>query len=169
MKGRTNWTLKAVADRSEAVGECLIWQQLKNGYGTPVASYNGRCTTVRRIVWSVVKGEMPPEGKRISMRCKNIDCVRYECMVLRTPSQEQLAAGKSQAWRLSITLANKRRANNKLTAEKVAAIRESDRSHEELAREHGVGVGYLRSVRNGKGWAPVALAASSVFNLGMSA
>lgn len=168
MKGCTNWTLKTVADRSEPVGECLIWQQLKNGSGMPVASYNGRCTTVRRIVWRVVTGSMPPEGKRISMRCKNIDCVRYECMVLRTPSQEQLAAGKSQAWRLSITLANKRRANNKLSPEKVAAIRESDRSHEDLAREHGVGVDYMRSVRKGRGWAP-ALSASSVFALGGAA
>ena len=124
---------------------CWKWQAAtdKDGYG--VFKLNGKKWRAHRVA-ALVDGR-DPTGKVVRHTCDNPCCANPAHLVVGTQHenmQDRMHRGRQAR--------GERNGRSKLTPEQVRAIRASDRPSTELAPEHGVSSGTIRTVRTRRTW-----------------
>jgi hypothetical protein len=172
---RETW-LSRLQDNCEQIGNCVEWQGRKMQGKTPVVyvprgylrpELTQSSHSARMVIWTLAKGEPPPEGHVLRAKCRNDSCVSMEHMVLI--SREKLPKDQGRRGEFSTTKRNAaavrraRERDTKLDADKARAIRESCESSYSLAAVYGVSPTSIRAVRRGDLWAPT-VTGSSVFS-----
>lgn len=93
-------TLGSLLARTDAVGDCLVWKgatNKKNGYG--VAVWLGKQTTVHRIVYQMVHGDIPPNSE-VDHMCNVRGCINPDHLQLVTHQQNmELGASRRKTCR----------------------------------------------------------------------
>lgn len=77
-------TLESIYDRfTRTESGCLVWNLSKthNGYG--LCGYQGRQWRVHRLIWTLLKGPIPP-GAKVCHRCDNPPCSEIAHLFLGT-------------------------------------------------------------------------------------
>jgi hypothetical protein len=167
------WTWKRVHDRSEEVGQCLIWLGSVGKFGYPYASHQGRTLSLRRIVYTELMGKNA-RGKQIATRCGNRRCLSEHCLFARTQSEviresfrERLEKDPLYLRKYQMSPSVQANGGVKLNAERAQLIRDSRHCPaNELARKFNVSAKAIHAVWRGDTWKPPKLPPNSVFNLG---
>lgn len=147
-------TLDDIKVRCEEVGECWEWQGAYSPSGTPVMYARAERTTVRRVVWRIVKGAPLDPELMAGVKCDNPRCVRPEHIKPKTKAQvlSGMASNGNQALRAAKIAAAQRKRSTKLDEAKVAHIRTSDATNVALAAELGVHHSLISAIRKGRAW-----------------
>lgn len=172
---REQWLIGLRA-QCEQVGECIEWQGRMMGGKTPVAYVPrnylvpglSQCSQSTRVVlWTLAKGERPPEGSVLRSRCRNAACVDVEHMQLFTRAEASAEQGRrgelSTPRRKAASIARARARGTKLSMQIASDIRACDTPARELAPIHGVSTSTINAVRRGELW-PELASGASVFN-----
>lgn len=172
---REQWIAR-LQDNCEPIGSCVEWQGRKLQGKTPIAyvprGFMGadKCQgshSARVVLWTLSKGEPPPEGHVLRAKCRNDSCVAIEHMVLisrETAPKEQGRRGEFSTTKRNAAAVRRARGRvTKLDADKAREIRESCESSYSLAAFYGVSPTSIRAVRRGDLWAPT-VSGSSVFS-----
>lgn len=145
--------LEIIKEKTVEVGDCLEWTGYFNGK-TPSTSTGGRGIGVRNLValrlgWSV-------EGKVVTNRCCNTNCVNPEHLVLMTKSQfhKHVSTHRIDQRALSrrMKLSKSVRQRSKLTKEQADAIKVHPGTQKVIAKEFGVCVATVQRIRSGITW-----------------
>jgi len=154
-----------VHQRSDEVGECLIWRNAISDSGVPKASIGGRIFNVRNVVYEL-SGRNLRKGYVVRPTCGNPRCLacltaisvsamRKESMQRQLQSPLGLKMFQDRA-----RLAGLSRIGPELAAEILA----SDEPTNVLAERHGVHRRSIERIRKRETWRAPRIA-SSVFNL----
>ena len=111
-------------------GECLDWSANKNKKGYGRFWYAGRNEFAPRMAWRLSGREIPNDDLRVLHKCDNPSCVNVRHLFLGTFAdniRDRDAKGR--------TARGERNGNRKLTTKDVLAIRRSNSSCAELARQ----------------------------------
>lgn len=162
-------TIESIYAQCEEVGDCLEWQG-RTQNGSPqvyIGRVNGcsRYRTARRVLMELLKGVPIPATLRCVASCGNGRCMAH--LALRTYTQIGVAAakrGSTPSARAARTRGARSRASTKLDIEKARAIRASDLTDAEEARQHGVNRTLIGAIRRGKVWRE-AVVGATVFAL----
>ena len=128
---------------------CWDWQAAKDKDGYGVFKLNGTKWRAHRVA-ALLDGRNPT-GKVVRHTCDNPGCVNPNHLIVDT--QRENMADMVRRDRQPKGVKN---GSSKLTPEQVRAIRASDRPSTELAPEHGVSSGTIRTVRTRRTWRHVA-------------
>jgi hypothetical protein len=140
---------------------CWIWQNYTDG-SQPQGRYLGRCVKVRRIVWQEHNGaEVPPKSTTVC-RLGKAACVTPEHAVVVSRSDRQRGRVQPPTWRAAI--ADARQRNAKISAEDVAAIRESTETLLVLGARYGISDTHVGRIRNGQAWRDYASPFAGMFS-----
>lgn len=135
------------------VGDCLEWTGYYNKK-TPATSIGGRGMTVRSLV--ALRLGMNIEGKLVTNRCCNTNCVNPEHLVVMTKSKFHSHVSKNKvdqtALARRIKLSKSVRKRSKLTPEIAQQIRSHPESEEKTAAIFGVCKRTVGSIRRGETW-----------------
>lgn len=120
----------------------------KNGYGHVFfgGKENGRNTYTHRIVYKVLKGDIP-EGMFVCHTCDNPPCCNPEHLFLGTHIDNMKDMVKKG--RQYFTYGEKS-GQHKLTTEQVKNIREDKRSLSKIAADYGVVKSTISAIKNKK-------------------
>lgn len=126
----------------QPLDQCWLWQGPVNGgpgnYG--YIYYDGRKQMAHRFGWEVHHNKKIPEGKVISHKCNNPQCVSpYHC---------ELATQKQNVQYMMAS--NRDRIGRKLTHQDVMEIRRSKEKGVELAKRYGVSSTTITTIRKHK-------------------
>jgi predicted XRE-type DNA-binding protein len=145
--------LDIIKEKTVEVGDCMEWTGYYNRR-TPATTIAGRGISVRSLV--ALRLGMPTDGKMVTNRCCNINCVNPEHLVLMTKSQFHSHVSKhrldqtSLSRRMKISKAVRKR--SKLTAEIAAQIRSHPGKQSEIAEQFGVCKKTVYVIRAGITW-----------------
>lgn len=120
-------------------GECIEWQKgVTNGYGRTVIC--GKIEYVHRAMYIFTHGKIP-EGLQVNHKCNNRLCINPEHLYAGTHldnMQDKCIAETGNT--------------NKLTADDVKFIRNSDKDSRVLEKEFNLSKGYVTKIKEGKVW-----------------
>lgn len=165
-------TLKALYDRCEEEGGCMLWKHACGAAsGSPIISLSSkqRGQLVRRIVWELTHGE--PVGRGMYVYTLNCDsrCISHQCLLRGTKSDYMRAAAKRGSYstpELRVVRAKAARARSAFTPDVIAQIR-ADRENKEtltvLAERYGMSLDNVHKIVTRRTWAD-SMPSSSVFN-----
>lgn len=146
-------TLERIRLRCTECGDCWIWNGAMSNGRTPVMSYHGKLTSVRKVM-AITHG-MRINGKPVSNSCHDSRCVAHEHLLMQTQSQIQKTYSVILGHQRNPVRVKKARDNRKdliLSIEKAREIRQSDKCPEDLAQEYGVAVSTIEDVINYRSW-----------------
>ena len=135
-------------------GDCWVWigSKMNTGYGQ-INTRNGRVVTAHRFSYQLHKGEIP-EGMFICHTCDNRACVNPDHLWLGTPKdnmQDMVRKGRG----VSNPVRGSKNHVAKLTEEQAAQIYASTQSMTKLAKQFGVSVSCVLSIKKGLSWSQV--------------
>lgn len=146
---------KTISERlqyySLRVGECIIWQGVKNKKGYGSLNVHGKQLLVHRIVWMEKNGPIPTD-KRILHHCDMPSCLNIDHLFLGTDkdnSDDKIRKGRQ------CILRGEQHGMAKLTEKDVIAIRADARIHRRIAAEYGVGINAVRKIKYRIAWASI--------------
>ena len=147
--------VERIRSRCEEVGECWEWQgALQKTKGAPVMYVDKKNGCVRR--WIALEMGHEVEGKVVTHKCGNHLCVNPEHLQVMNRTAFHKRTGKNQAKDMGIDrrqrVALARRANAKLTPEKVQAIRDDTRAQHVIAQEYGISQSTVSQIKRGGAW-----------------
>ena len=147
-------SLKERLDRlSKAdAGGCRIWQGRPNGEGYGHHFWKGKIHRAHRLSWEVANGRPVPPGMVICHKCDVPLCINPDHLFLGTDADNM--ADKMKKGRHRFFSGEDNRAS-RLTAEKVIAIRNDQRSVEKIGRDYGVSPSTIQAVRKRITWKDV--------------
>lgn len=151
-------TMDWVNERCEEDGDCLIWKLRVSGTNQPVYCFRvdgkhyGR--HVRRLVWTASGGRELRPKEVVTPSCGNSKCLNPEHLGVSTKAKILRKSMDRPDVRAaySATGAKRMRPEAKLTMEKAAQIRASDKKPKELAEEFGVCTAMVSKIRRGVAW-----------------
>jgi hypothetical protein len=111
---------------------CWLWQLAKDTHGYGVTWADGRMSPAHRVNYEERHGRLPA-GVELDHLCRVRACVRPEHLEPVTHAENC-----------------RRGARAKLTADEVAAIRESSETQRVIARRYGVTQGHIARIRRGE-------------------
>jgi len=147
-------TLDDIKARCDEVGDCWEWKGAYSPHGTPVMYARAERTTVRRVVWRILKGEPLDPKLMAGVKCNNPRCVHPDHVKPKTKAQVLggMAKNGNQALRAAKIAASQRKRSAKLDETKVAHIRASNATNVALAAELGVHHSLISAIRKGRAW-----------------
>jgi len=164
---RLSLTLPMIESRCVEEGDCLLWTGPVTN-GSPYAWSDGRCTSIRRLVYQLHTGEPVPKGRIVTMRCGNPSCLRLSHITTMTRKQmgakvAELGLLKTPDIRAARIAAVRGGKVARLTMAQADEIRQSTDSVDELAARYGVHRSHVYRIIRGLAWAPAAIQGASVF------
>ncbi len=157
--------MKEVMTRAHECGDCLVWTGATST-GKPGGTPKFRNISLRRLLWTKRARRPVPTGKMVTSTCETADCIAHLGL-----TDKSGAAKKGYAdidVRLRKSAANRRTAQSapwvKLSPEKAAYIRASDKPGTVLAAELGVDKTLISKVRLGHAWVAVNDPLGGVFS-----
>jgi Autographiviridae endonuclease len=135
--------------RTVPAGDCLIWTGAKDRQGRGVISYYRRLWKAHRVVWTEVRGPIPP-GLEVCHRCDNGPCVNPGHLFLGTHAENMADMRAKGRHRPQPGELNGRA---KLTADQARQIRSSSEPTRTLVRRYGITRTVVQRIRNGRLWA----------------
>ena len=150
----SNAILDRIMARTIEVGDCLEWQgYFCQGKHPQINLGAGRVAAVRRVLWEMDHGPVPP-GLQVGVTCGNWRCVCRGHIAARTRSKA--SRGRTRSLQERINIAAGRRAGSRLTMDDVRTMRTSEEPVRQLAARYGVSWGYVWRIRRGEAWADTA-------------
>lgn len=130
---------------------CLIWLGYvsKYGYGT-ITTHHGEVKRVHRLSWELTHGEIP-KGLFVCHKCDVKLCVRPEHLFLGTPKENT----QDMVRKMRHSIGDKNWATV-LKEEDIVAIRNDPRICKEIAKDYGVHLTTIASVKLRRTWKHVA-------------
>lgn len=151
MKRKT--ILDVIKEKTVEVGDCMEWTGYCNGR-VPSTSVGGRGMSVRSLV--ALRLGWPIDGKVVTNRCGNHLCVNPDHLRMMTKSQFHTYVTQTkidqQALSRRMKLSKSVRQRSKLTLEQAQAIKAHPGPHHVIAKEFGVCMATVSSIRTGKTW-----------------
>lgn len=151
-------TLETIHERTVEEGDCWIWQAGKS-HGTPALRHNGKTIQVRTYIFVHLMGRQT-NGRMVSMKCDNLDCVNPDHIILVTRTQlQQRTARRTQYGRDPVRNAKIAMAKQKaspLTLERVREIRNMEGTMRSISRQTGICFSVVQRIRNGTSWREAA-------------
>lgn len=126
--------------------ECIEWQGYctQDGYGE--TRIGGTKVRIHRYTWQKANGPIP-DNLVVRHKCDNPKCYNIEHLELGTTqenTQDRVERGRSAT--------GESNGNVKLTEEIVLAIRASELSQRQIARQFGISQGVVSQVKSRKTW-----------------
>jgi hypothetical protein len=154
MRARKVHTLESLLERTEDIGECMVWK----GYScnrTPQVDNQGQMVPVRRLILGLTG--TPVVGRFIGVKCGTDLCVCPAHITQRSVKTHakvmaRAAASRRAAKATEQLIARRRRDDLKLNAEKAREIRESAESGQVLADRYGVSRSLVNKIKRGVYW-----------------
>lgn len=141
-------------------GDCWLWQGHVTSGGIPYGYMDGQRAPLRRIVWLLQGGAPHAEGRIYTTTCGEPRCVNPAHVRATSRGAALAQARRSGAInelrrRQAIAATWRQRPEAKLTLELARALRSSDKSSVQLARELGLSHCTVAKVRRGESWAEI--------------
>lgn len=127
-------------------GDCIVWTGYRRGGGYGEVDFGGRRMLSNRAAWLAFNGE-DPGPHCVCHACDNPACVNPKHLWLG--SRQQNTADRQAKQRQA---RGERNGPAKLTEADVRAIRADGRGCRVLAREYGVHMSTIMSIRRGDTW-----------------
>lgn len=163
------WSMDDIRANCEEIGECLLWKGAVDAYGYPRVRTHGKSQLLRPFIWREIRGNELRPGYRLSIRCGNRLCLGEDCLVMRSYKVvAQLHGAKAKLDPLMVARFRegaKNSGRSKLDAAKVAEIRASNGTDEEISQRYGICRSSAGKIRRGDIWAAPKIA-TSIFNFG---
>lgn len=149
-------TITDIYARCIEEGDCMIWQGALTDQGYPLMKFNGKSTSVRRVVMTL-DGRIPKSGQPVACSCNEKRCVAKEHLSRSTfskISQKVADSGlyASKARCAKVAEVNRNRKDTRLSIEIARDIRTSEESGQVLADQYGVGRNRISAIRRGEIW-----------------
>lgn len=149
-------TLDRIKARCIEEGDCLIWQGALSKQGFPSMKFEGKSTTVRRVVMKL-SGSPAASRQPVVCSCDEKKCVKLEHLkrsTIKKVSRKAVKTGylSSLARRANVSATKRKSEKARLTIEKAREIRASDETGVALAKRYGVDETIIGRVRRGKLW-----------------
>lgn len=133
--------------------DCWEWQAslTPKGYGQ-IARGRGRSpAAAHRVAWELTNGPIPG-GQVLCHKCDNTKCCNPNHLFIGTQKDNMADAARKGRISRAHQLKGEDHNQAKLTEDDVRAIRASDKSQKELAREYGVAKGTISFIVNRQTW-----------------
>jgi hypothetical protein len=159
-KDRADRFWKFYNARISVAGDCLSWTGGVSRGGVAKVRWNGKSTTVRRVLYQLLHGEIS-EGDVITMTCNHSWCVRQSHLEKATPEQIEMKRRNTASdtfARLTPTFTGADSHNAILTEDDVREIRklrDNGCRQVDVADRFSVSPSTIQSVVRRKTWAHV--------------
>lgn len=167
-----NVTIKHIYSMCDDIGGRWIWRGRDNGSGTPRMAYQGRDTSVYRVVYCVAN------GVTIASLGRDFIWPSTEQGDINPAHLLRGTAGDYQTWarlngrtkrkpsaRAGLTRGARARSGTKLNMERAREARQSTESNDVLAAKWGVCPSAIRDIRRGRTWRET-VGPASIFSMG---
>ncbi len=141
--------LKVLFDGSKTHDSgCIVWQKRCSNRGYGEISYLGNKSLTHRVMYELINGPVP-EGKCVCHTCDNPPCINPTHLFLGTQSdnmQDCVKKGRCYNPR------GEAHPSAKLTEMQAQKIKSSPLLTSILAKDYGVSIGTIRSIKRGTTW-----------------
>ncbi len=141
--------LKVLFDGSKTHDSgCIVWQKRCSNRGYGEISYLGNKSLTHRVMYELINGPVP-EGKCVCHTCDNPSCINPKHLFLGTQSDNMKDCVKKGR---CYNPKGEEHVSAKLTEEQARKIKSSPLLTSILAKDYGVSVGTIRSIKRGTTW-----------------